>query len=265
MAEKVLYNNFGSKEFPFEYVRSRFSSSLAAILHDIEQGDQQDPRASFVTAINTILVWTGARTASLPCWAYCKERLIVELVERLNDISRQTPSKVGTIDEVILLGRPQVYCFGGGTHQKIIVRKHNPRVSMTADRPVDDHQIGRELDMYPSNILHFAGCKLGETAFTIWEVGSEALLYSEVWSDKLLSTSQLKEFLDFCDKRLGVWNSAMEKLGLTYRFYGTMDSRRSEMVHHRAEKTKRFCGREFLGEESRSSLGTDGERHERIW
>ena len=106
--------------------------------------------------------------------------------------------------------------------------------------------------MYHRNAdLFAAGHKLRDTTFSIWEVGSDVLLYAEAWCEDLLSQSQLREFLAHCQKRLALWNSAMEKLGLTYRFYGTMDWRRSEVPWHDAEKTKRICGKEFLGVDTR--------------
>jgi hypothetical protein len=92
---------------------------------------------------------------------------------------------------------------------------------------------------------------LAETAFSIWEVGTEALLYAEAWSKDFLSPSQLQEFIEHCEKRVSLWNSAMENMGLTYRFYGTMDWSRCETPFHEAKKTKEFCGKEFLGVDRR--------------
>ena len=119
-------------------------------------------------------------------------------------------------------------------------------------RPVEDDEIGRELDMYPPNCDFFVGgYELGETAFSIWEVGTEALLYAEAWSVDLLTPDQLQEFLVHCEKRVNLWNAAMEKLGLKYRFYGTMDWKRSDLPDHSAVKTKKFYGKEYLGAKCR--------------
>lgn len=252
MAERELYNNWDSKVFPFDYVRSTYGASLAAILRRFEQEDQYEPHANFVTAINAVLVWTGARTATLPSWCYCDGSRILELINHLNSLSRQISQKVGLVDELFILNRPQVYRSGDGIQQALIVRQNCSRVRLTIDPPVGDDEIGRELDMYHPNVEHFAaGYDLGDTAFSVWEAGAHALLYAEAWSEHLLSSSQLKEFVAHCERRLSIWNSTMEKLGLTYRFYGTMDWKRSEASGLEALKTRQFCGKEVLGLESR--------------
>jgi hypothetical protein len=252
MAERELYNSRHYKPFPFEFVSSSFAQSLAPILRKLEQEDVCEPHANFVTALNTILVWSGARTATLPSWNYCDQARLVEFVNYLNTLSRQVPAWAGTIDELIILHRPQIYRSGDGIQQELITRQNCKRVRLTTDPPVGDDEIGRELDMYYPNADNFAaGYDLGETAFSIWEVGSDALLYAEAWSEDFLAPMQIREFIVHCEKRISLWNSAMEKLGLVYRFYGTMDWKRSEIPFHEAVKTKRFCGKEFLGVDSR--------------
>ena len=252
MAERELYNDRHAKVFPYDFVSSSFAQPLGTILRQLEQDDVLEPHANFVTALNTILVWSGARTATLPSWNYCDTNRVLELVNYLNGLSRKVPPWAGTIEELVILHRPQIYRTGDGIQQELITRRNCPRVRLTTEPPVGDDEIGRELDMYYPNADHFAaGYELGETAFSVWEVGSDALLYAEAWSEDFLSPMQLQEFLVHCEKRISLWNSAMEKLGLTYRFYGTMDWRRSEIPFHEAVKTKRFCGKEFLGVDSR--------------
>ena len=254
MVERELYNNRHAKQFPFEYIFSRWGSTLAATLQKIEQNDKHEPHANFVTALNTVLVWSGARTATLPSWEYCDPKKVNDLINLLSKWSKEVPSKVGNVDEVIIVHRPQIYRSGDGIQQELITRRNCSRVRLSTDPPVGDEEIGRELDMYPPNADHFAsGYELGDTAFSVWEAGSDVLLYAEAWSEDFLSATELQEFLIHCEKRLWLWNSAMEKLGLTYRFYGTMDWKYSEIPWHKAEKTKRICGKEFLGVGSRGN------------
>src|SRR5271170_7470402 len=64
----------GTKQFPFEIVRSLLGSQLAAKLRSIEHEDKFHPHTQFVTALNCVLVWTQARTATLPTWNPPNER-----------------------------------------------------------------------------------------------------------------------------------------------------------------------------------------------
>jgi hypothetical protein len=254
MAERELYNNCLAKQFPFEYICARWHEELAATLHQIEHTDNSEPHANFVTALNIILVWSGARTATLPSWEYCDSKKVNDLINLLSIWSKEVSSKFVSVDEVIIVHRPQIYRSGDGIQQELITRRNCPRVRLSTEPPVGDEEIGRELDMYHPNAEYFAsGSELGDTAFSVWEVGSDALLYAEAWSEDFLSATELQEFLVHCEKRLWLWNSAMEKLGLKYRFYGTMDWKRKEIPWHEAEKTKRICGKEFLGVGSRGN------------
>jgi hypothetical protein len=253
MVERDLYNNSKISTFPFDFVReSMHTANLERILRNFEFEEQSEPLSNFVTAINSVLVWTGARTASLPAWNYCDEDSISDFIKYLNKTSSEVPAHNGPVPEVIILHRPQVYRSGDGIEQGLVTRLNNPRVRFTTDPPVGDDEIGRELDMYPPNADNFAWASdCTHTAFSIWEIGSEALLYAEAWCEDLLSPTQLEEFLASCEKRIRMWNAAMEKLGLSYRFYGTMDWNRSELCYHKAEMTKRLFGREFIGADKR--------------
>jgi hypothetical protein len=106
MAERELYNNHQCKPFPFEFVASRFAQSLATTLHKLEYEDIEEPQADFVTALNAILVWNGARTATLPSWDYCHQDCVIEFVDYINKVSRQIPAWAGTVDELIIVRRP---------------------------------------------------------------------------------------------------------------------------------------------------------------
>ena len=251
MAERELYGNHSAKKFPFETVRSYCGAQLATKLSTIEREDKYEPHMQFVTALNCVLVWTHARTATLPTWEAPNIREAKELVDLLSKWSLQL-AWTGQIDEVIIVPRRQVYRSGGETEQGLIARRNCPRVRLDPEPPVRDDELGRELDMYPRNADQFAkGLLEAETAFSIWEAGSDALLYAEGWSEDLLSPSEMQEFIVHCEKRVALWNSAMENLGLSYRFYGTMDWKRSEVPWHEAVNTKKLCGKEFLGVDRR--------------
>jgi len=241
-----------TKQFPFQTVRSFIDSQLAAKLSSIEREDTFVPHTRFVTALNCVLVWTQARTATLPTWdSPNKHSEARELVDLLSKWSRQLSWTV-QIDEVIIVPRKQLYRSGGETEHGLIARRNCPRVRLDPEPPIRDDELGRELDMYPRNTeLFAAGVLDAETAFSIWEAGSEVLLYAEGWSETLLSPSEVQEFIVHCEKRVALWNSSMESLGLAYRFYGTMDWKRSEVPWHEAVNTKRLCGKDFLGVDRR--------------
>jgi hypothetical protein len=243
-----------AKQFPFPLVRSSVGSELAAWLRKIECENKFEPYTQFVTALNCVLVWTRARTASLPTWDSTvtseNKQKTEDFVALLSNWSLDLK-----IVEVIIVQRRQMYRSGAVTEQRLIARRECPRVRFEAEPPVRDDELGRELDMYPRNAEQFAAGRLeGETrTFSIWEAGSDVLLYAEMWSEALLSPLEVREFVGDCVKRVALWNSSMESLGLPYRFYGTMDSKRSEVPWDKAVNTKRICGKPFIGIDRRGS------------
>ena len=229
MAERELYNNMNAEPFPFDAASSVCSQYLKTILHKIQNDDRQHnqhPPDTFVTAINAILVWTGARTASLPTWDNCDKTTVENFIKDLNYFSRQISANVGHhVDELCLLYRYQTYRDGCKIRQAFIVRHNCPRVRWTGYPPIGDEEIGRELDMYPLNAAHFAINSGGWTpseVFSVMEVDTKALLYAEVVYPDYLNPQQKEEFRVHCEKRIKLWNSAMENLDLSYRFYGTL-------------------------------------------
>src|SRR5277367_2621246 len=243
---------WGAKQFPFQAVRSFFGSQLAVKLRTIEREDKFEPHTRFVTALNCVLVWTRARTATLAgTWDSPNKHETTQLVHLLSEWSRHL-SWTGQIDEVVIVKRRQILLSGTVIDQGLIARCNCPWVRFESEPPIRDDELGRELDMYPRNAEQFAVGLLGaETAFSIWEAGSDVLLYAETWSEALLSPLEVQEFIVHCEKRVALWNSSMESLGLSYRFYGTMDWKRSEVPWHEAVNTKRLCGKEFLGVDRR--------------
>lgn len=251
MADRDLHDTFQPRSFPFEFARQKIGSSLAASLRQLELEAPPAPHSNFGTAINVVLVWCGARTASLPAWNYCDMSRVVEFIDNLNKISTQVSTKM--IEDVVILERPQVYRNGERSQQELIARKNSHRILWRADGPIGDDQIGRELDMFDLNVDLFAGGYImGKEGFSIWEVATETLLYAEAWREDCMSPAQLKEFIVHCERMVSVWNSSMEKLGLPYRFYGSLDWGRREVAWSEAVRTKRLCGKEFIGCDSRA-------------
>lgn len=212
MAERELYSNKSAVDFPFKLVSAEVRLKLAKFLRKFDTEDTSKPHANFVTTLNSTLVWTGARTASLPQWDYCEKARVDTFIRYLNKESRRIQKHRCHVQELFVLYRSHIYSSGEVVEQGTVVRCKNPRVRPTSDPPINDAEIGRELDMYPLNADQFASeHELGDS-FTIWEVGSDSLLYAERWSRNLLSHTQLQVFLVHCEKRVALWNEAMEKL-----------------------------------------------------
>jgi hypothetical protein len=240
--------------FPWDKVRSMSGPSIAERLRVYERADCHPPHHSFVNALNTALVWVGARTAALPPWS--RGNQILELISFFNKIGQQLRDggcACCSVSELTFLQRPQLYRAGTIVQQGVIVRRNNHRVRFTSVPPVNDSEIGRNLDMYPPNTDHFADGlhEKADMAFSIWEAGTDALVYAETWKENLLSPEQRTEFLGYCEKKVELWNTAMERLGLVYRFYGTMDWKRTEVPWEMAERTQKYFGKAFIGCDSR--------------
>jgi hypothetical protein len=242
-----------AERFPYTAIRSNFGCKLAAKLEELEQEDHLEPHATFATVINTTLVWMGARTATLPSWSHCSKPRIVEFINVLNECSQEIDHSLGQPDELYILHRQQICHSGEEVVQSLITRRNCPRIHSATNIPIDDGVIGLELDMYLPNVRFFVSSDpRNPPAFSVWEAGSDVLLFVEVWSEATLSPHQLEEFRDFCERRLCLWNSAMEKLGLRYRFYGTMDWKVSEIPLCEAVETMRFSGKQFMGVNKRA-------------
>jgi hypothetical protein len=154
----VLYAKFleklcplGANQFPFRTVRASFGSQLAAKLSEIESEDKIEPHTRFATSLNCVLVWTQVRTATLPTWDSTNQHQTRQLVDLLNEWSRDLQ-----IDEIIIVTRRQIYRSGSETKQRLIARRNCPRVRLEPEPPIRDDELGRELDMYPRNAEQFA-------------------------------------------------------------------------------------------------------------
>jgi hypothetical protein len=167
-AERELDDDQSPHPFPFEYVRSKLVTSISNLNLNANQ--------NYATTPNTVLVWAGARTVSLPLWIYCDEKRIRgfmnKYLDRLQVISgqfRTLPSPLSNVRSVI-----------------------GPAKWVNRD---------------PSR------------AWTISTVGSGAPLYGERYSESLLSLQHFENFRLLSDKRVSLWSSTLENLGLEYCVY----------------------------------------------
>jgi len=161
MTEGSSYNYVSCSEFPFDVVRSKLSfvsKILRRFYQEVEIQSQHHPKsetelkshANFAAALNTVLVWCGARPTALPLWDYCDKAQIANLVEHLSYLSWQISNHYERIwiSDLIILQRPYVNCPGSIIQDSIITRRDNPYVRFTTDPPVEHRQSGRELGMF---------------------------------------------------------------------------------------------------------------------
>jgi hypothetical protein len=228
-------------------VQKCYAGHIADLLRDFE--NDCEPHSTFVTAVNCLLVWAGARPCTLPAWKYCDSDSIHKFISYLNAISQKLRQPRPA--EIITFERQQVYRSKEITVQRLITLRGKPGISFDPKRLVEDDQIGRELGMYPPNTRAFAEGHVSQMAFSVWEAGLDALVYAEGWDEHLLTEAQCQEFLRRCQDVVHLWNDTMESLGFEYRFYGTMDWRRSEIPFHQATNTIRFFGKTHLGTDAR--------------
>jgi hypothetical protein len=224
---------------------------LATLLREFEY--DHEPHGTLVTALNCLLVWTGARPATLPAWKYCNTDSVHDFLAYLNEISQRLNHPRPA--EIIIYERPQMYRSRDVTVQRLVTLRGKTGISFDPNSIVGDAQIGRELGMYEPNTKAFAeGHDLSHLAFSVWEAGVDALMYAEAWDEKFLSVEQRQEFLRRCQELVHQWNEIMKGLGLEYRFYGTMDWRRQETPFVEAKNTQRFYGKTHLGYDSRAPI-----------
>jgi hypothetical protein len=221
------------------------AADIALLLRQFE--NDRKPHATFLTALNCLLVWAGARPATLPAWKDGNEHNVYSFIACLNAISDQLPHPRPA--EIIVYERPQMYRSGGITQQRLITLRGHPDISFYPELHVEDDQIGRELGMYPPNTLLFA--KGQEMTFSVWEAGLDALVYAERWDEHRLTDAECQEFLQRCQNSVDLWNETMKSLGLEYQFYGTMDWGRPDIPFDLATKTLRLFGKTHLGADSR--------------
>lgn len=160
------YNYVSFSEFPFDVVRSKLSHVSTILRHfyqEVEIQSEHHPKsetdlnsyANFAAALNTVLVWCGARPTTLPLWEHCDRDQIANLVGHLNYISRQISKYCDRISDIIILERPYVTCSDSVIQDSIITRGDNPYVRFRTDLPVEHRQSGRELVMFLPNVDNF--------------------------------------------------------------------------------------------------------------
>jgi len=143
--------------------------------------------------------------------------------------------------------------------QALVVRCHSPRIvcpsNSTSAEPTTDYEIGRELGMYEANARYFQdGMDVENIGFSILEAESHVLLFSEVWNPNALTPAQLQEYIStYCERKIDLWNLAMERLGLRYRFYGNFLKFRCDVRDQRAQDvTALYYSKAFFGVKQRA-------------
>jgi hypothetical protein len=78
--------------------------------------------------------------------------------------------------------------------------------------------------MFPPNVDRFANSNTPMShAFSIWIDQPNVQVYAEMWD---LPNHDVPDFLMHCATLVWLWNNAMERLGLPYRFRGEFTLRR---------------------------------------
>ena len=238
MTEGISHNHVSSSEFPFDFARPKLSSVsilLRNFYRKVEVQSKDNPNSeteleahvNFATALNTVLVWCGARPTTSPQWRYCSKAQIYNLINLLNYISREIPNHYDNVSDLMILERPFVILPGSIIKDSVVTRRDNPQVRFTTDPPIEHRDSGRELGMFWPNVDNFSRTfnteKSLRSEFSIYEVASNTQIYCERYSRPLLSDVQMKEFQTQCREKIDHWNLSMEQLGLSYRFHGKWD------------------------------------------
>lgn len=191
MAENALYN-YNDEPFPFEAVRPRITWLQSYLDNSIEH-----PPYDMEVFIATILVFGGARTATLQGNFWWPE--INDLVNRLNSVLESVGASQHKL-ELVLRGR----CF-------LVTCSRSPRFIWKTQ--LTHRDVGYNLDF-------FAPGHLGGTEVVHFiEAESLQLVMGECVLAKALEDETVREeFDDFNKKRVDLYNSTMENLGLRYRF-----------------------------------------------
>jgi len=129
------------------------------------------PHINITIALDCVLVWAGARTATLPVWNFCDDQCVAEFIAQLNGIGSQIPSQIRRVEEIYLLDRAQRFRNSTGIiRQRLITRRNDSRVRVSEARPLDGLAIGKLLDMHPGNVELFAGGFLDAANDIVFEV-----------------------------------------------------------------------------------------------
>lgn len=257
MTENSLHNDTSSRAFPFETICNKVAQSLADELQKLERLDSSEPRSGFAAALNTVLVWCGARNTALPPWSTLDADRAYDFIDFLNKLPERCAMHGGHIDKIFVLQQLQTNNVGLELELGFIVRRNNPRIIRALSSPISEQDTGRALEMYNLNVYYFAnGNDNSDKVFSIWESGSGALLYAEIWNPDRLTSKELQEFLKHCEKKVNAWNTAMENLGLIYRFHGSLERFFPDSPWEREDITSAFYVESFFGVKQRAKRST---------
>jgi hypothetical protein len=197
MAERALYGNLTEPAFPFERMRDRLSW-----LPNYLAEDTSDSAYDLDALLNTILVFTRARTATMQnLFSWSKVRRLVKLLNAAAD-------SVGASHHRVELVRRGPYFF--------VTCSHSPRFNWAVH--LTDRDVGRNLDMFAPG--HCTTDQRYTKRFVyLVEISSMKVVTSEVvLLEYLNADDSLGEFHRFNQTRESLFNSTMEALGLVHRF-----------------------------------------------
>jgi hypothetical protein len=194
MAENALYS-YDDEPFPFDAVRPRITWLQSYLDNSIEH-----PSYDMETFIATILVFGRARTATLQGRFWWPE--INDLVKRLNSVLQSVGASQHKLELVLR---------GAGF---FVTCSRSPRFIWKTQ--LTHRHVGHNLDF-------FAPGNLGATepAYAVQFIETESLqvvMAECVLAKTLENEATRREFDEFNKKRVDLYNSTMENLGLRYRF-----------------------------------------------
>jgi len=220
-----------ASSFPYDDLPEGFRIQLAKKIKSIKSHQAAEPTPIIVSSVlNTLLVWCGARPSMIPQSSTFPTEL-GDLVTFLNEASAHLTSDFppmyairraeAYIDDPTIVHRPQSFLLRAQ-------RLSTSRLGTTT--PLSHYHVGLELGMYERNSAYFQYTDLNgldNYGFIVFLLGYEnellAMMFAEVWHPDALTGEEIIDFVKYCERRVRVWNTVMERLELTYRFEGRME------------------------------------------
>jgi len=203
MAEKTLYGNCIEPDFPFHIVAKK----IGWLSEELLSASRSECPDNFVSLLNTVLVWSRARTATwLGIEVYSGVNALVESLNAVLDQSGEDAA-YHRLELVPRVGQLFITC------------RNSPRFDWNS-RPTH-LAIGRNLDFFaPGHIFAGPGPSGGRVGVHFFERCTGKPLTAETISFNTLrdDPASLERLKQFCNRKEAIFNDAMEQLGLVYRF-----------------------------------------------
>lgn len=217
MAEAVFYGNSNEPDFPYEQVAAAVAW-VPHYIHDLttNRGRDQSQAHLYSVLINTILVFTRARTSAMfdnRHYSACRD-----FVRRLN-----------TVLDLI---------HGAHYHQTELVQRNNKFFFITCSRSprfiwkqnLTHREVGLNLDYAAAgHIGQSSGVRMGASFCEISESAYTQITSEMVHHEHIQDLTTIQNFLD---RKVSLFNSTMIRLHLPYRFdyYWNTDRKRYQEV-----------------------------------